>query len=105
MKTMGIKMKFLVFLAVMATSAHAQSDCASGFLDGSESFVSVSYKTTERRGETKTDVTEASVEWTPQEMLPDLKCFDLAQTALLFKTNNDARWRAVDAQMRSEGQV
>lgn len=95
----------LILVAALVGAAAANSDCdGKGFKSDAEEFLTASFKEQNRRGIIKKEVTSIEVAWQPQNMLDDIACFDLTQTALLYRTSTSDEWTAADARMRSAGQ-
>ena len=67
-------------------------------------FIFISQFQAKRRSTIK-DVTAVEVTWQPQNMLTDMSCFDMDQTALLFRTSSSEEWQRAEAEMRPAGQA
>ncbi len=95
----------LILAAVLVSAASAQRNCDGvGFKSDAEQFVSARFKEQNRRGNVKKEVTAIEVAWQPQNMLDDMACFDLTQTALLYRTTDAGEWAVADTRQRAAGQ-
>lgn len=92
----------LTIFALISTFSKANSQCT-GFKEDSSDHISVGYKIQNRRGQEFPDVTSAEITWKPQEMIQDLTCFQLEESALLFKSELDSEYQTADVEMRPAG--